>query len=416
MKLNKEMKIYILCFLVVAGFALAVGFHYYYYYYRHQGYPFSTFLFLPKVHTSDFYDVLREGRFLDPYLTNKSAQYPFLVLLGYLFSLIPQHQYYFYVGIVSGLFLLFSIINLWLGKWYLNLTPIFSITFLSYPFLFTLDRGNFEGLLFVFLLAFIFFYSKKQYLVSAAFLSVAIATKVFPAILLVLFIPPKKYREMIICVAITLTITIISLLCFKGGFSANLNYLLAGVNISSNTNFDRFTGIESNVVQRGVSLLTLVKIFHYETGLLPRFFQVNFSNVYTVLVVTLAILTVVYIIFIEKEIWKKTALLIFAILLFPPISAEYKLLHVFIPLYIFINCQNSSKSDLPYLLMFGLLLIPKDYYFFQGVISENGIKEISISVVINMLTMIFMALAIVTSGLIKWNREINDPSSGATSK
>jgi hypothetical protein len=53
--------------------------------------------------------------------------------------------------------------------------------------------------------------------------------------------------------------------------------------------------------------------------------------------------------------------------------------------------------------MFGLLLIPKDFYYLTAVISDAaGYFDISISVVINILTMIVISALIMTSGTKNW--------------
>ena len=387
--LDKNTKIYTLSFIVVSGFALAVGFHYIYGMYENRPYPYNTFLFLPAFHFSDFYDVIRDGHSLNPYLEYQSAQYPFLIILGYLFSIFRNGSWIVYLGVVSSFYLLFNILNLRGKPWYTNATHIFIITFLSYPFLFTVDRGNFEFLLCILLLAFIFYYIRKQYLISVIFLSFAISMKIYPAILLVLYIPERKYREIAVGLMGTAAITIISLMFFKGGLLPNLNFLLQGSNIGSNWRFIEFTSINSDLVQRGVSLLTFFKIYYFEIGYLPSIIKNHFSTIYLILVSLIGILVVLDVIFVEKEAWKRVTLIIFSMLLLPPISADYKLLHVFIPLFMFLNNKNPSKLDPLYLLLFGLLLIPKDFYYFAAVISDGqgSPHDISISVVINILSM-----------------------------
>jgi hypothetical protein len=154
------------------------------------------------------------------------------------------------------------------------------------------------------------------------------------------------------------------------------------------------------MIQRGVSLLTFIKLYYIKTHLLPNLVLKNFLFVYFGLAAILAAAVVLFVIFIEKEEWKKVALLIFSMLLLPTISAEYKLLYVIIPLYLFINIEHQSKWDILYLLLFGLLLIPKDYYFFSRVYSDAmGAHDISIAVVINILTMLLMSLLIVVNGM-----------------
>ena len=73
---------------------------------------------------------------------------------------------------------------------------IVPILFLTYPFLFTMDRGNIEILLFISLLFFLYYFLQKKFVLSAIFLSIAIAMKAFPAVFLILYLPEKKYREM----------------------------------------------------------------------------------------------------------------------------------------------------------------------------------------------------------------------------
>ncbi|MGB8212228.1 MAG: glycosyltransferase 87 family protein [Anaerolineales bacterium] len=401
--MDRNKKIYVLSFVIVVGFVYAVAFHYVQGFYKGLPYPNNTFLFTAQDRFSDFFDVLRDGHTLNPYLGYQSAQYPFLAVVGYLFSLIPNNTYVIYICIFCASFLFFNFAFLSIGNLYASATHIFIITFLSYPFLFALDRGNFESLLFILLLAFTFFYTKKHYLASAIILAFAISMKIYPAILLVLFIPEKKYHEAAVCAISTIVITLASLLCFKGGLFANLSFLMKGSNIGSNWMFTHFVSIESNLVQRGVSLLTFIKIISFETGLLPGFLINHFSSFYMGLAVFLGVLAVTYVIFVEKEEWKRFALLIFAMLLLPSISADYKLLHVFIPLYVFINNKEVSKSDMIYLLMFCLLLIPKDYLYFTSVVSDyllnRVVHDISISVFINILIMLLMSAIIMISGI-----------------
>lgn len=402
--MSRVAKIYILSFIILVGLGFSVGYHYYYGFIKGQPYPYNTFLFLPDARFSDFFDVIRDSHSLDPYLNYNSAQYPFLIVLGYIFSLFANRAYVVYLGLVSSTFLFLSFLILRSKNWYTKAVPVFIISLLNYPFLFVVDRGNFESLLFVFLLLFLFFYTKKQYSISALFLALAISMKIYPAILLILFIPEKKYREIAVCLFSTAAITLASLMCFRGGLLPNLSFLLQGSNFGSNWQFTQFISINSNMVQRGVSLLTFFKIFYFETGLLPAFIKNHFSTIYMILASLMGILFVLYVIFVEKEIWKKVTLLIFSMLLLPPISADYKLLHVFIPLYMFLNTKNPSKLDLLYLMMFGLLLIPKDFYYLTAVISDaaGSPHDISISVVINILTLIGISGLIMTSGAKNW--------------
>jgi len=54
---------------------------------------------------------------------------------------------------------------------------------------------------------------------------------------------------------------------------------------------------------------------------------------YDILIVLGLLSIAIYVVFIEKTFWKRAALLICALNLFPQVSGDYKLLYIFIPLF-----------------------------------------------------------------------------------
>jgi hypothetical protein len=101
------------------------------------------------------------------------------------------------------------------------------------------------------------------------------------------------------------------------------------------------------------------------------------------------LLLAIYVIFIEKELWKKFALAIIAFCLLPLVSCDYKLIHMLIPMLMFINSKRSSKLDIIYALIFALLLIPKNYHLFL---------QIYDGVILDPLLLITLMLLIVIQG------------------
>jgi hypothetical protein len=61
--------------------------------------------------------------------------------------------------------------------------------------------------------------------------------------------------------------------------------------------------------------------------------------------------------------------------------------------------SSNGEQISAYAIGFGLLLIPKDYYFLSGIISDAGTNDISIAVLLNPLIMIAMMCMIIVSGL-----------------
>jgi hypothetical protein len=59
------------------------------------------------------------------------------------------------------------------------------------------------------------------------------------------------------------------------------------------------------------------------------------------------------------------------------------MIHLYIALMLFLNSHKQSKHDILYTILFGLLLIPKDYLIIQA--------DISIAVFLNPLLMLMIA-------------------------
>jgi len=332
-------------------------------------------------------------------------------VLFYLFSLRvgPGHTMVMSVQVYSLLTVLalawFCFTYLKADKLWERLTRTFVFTLMTYPVLFALDRANVESLMLVLLLFFIYFFQRRRFLISSVFLALAITTKLYPLFLLVLYVPEKKYREIGIAVGLSVVLTLACLMCFKGSFLANLRFLLAGENLRTASALagDLHAFLENNdIVQRGVTLFMVIKVLLIETGTIAGLDMPRLLSIYFATAVAAAILVAGYVAFIERELWKRAALLVIAMLLLPQLSAEYKMIHLLIPLFLFVNSTEQSRADTIYALLFGLLLIPKDYYVFPGIISDAGVHDISISVFLNPAIMLLMSSMIIVSGLRSW--------------
>lgn len=83
-------------------------------------------------------------------------------------------------------------------------------------------------------------------------------------------------------------------------------------------------------------------------------------KIYNIIVFFISIIVCVFT-WREKIFWKQTALLITYLLVIPHVAFNYKLIFLFIPLWLFIISENKSRFDLAYSIIFGLLLIPKKF-------------------------------------------------------
>jgi hypothetical protein len=227
--------------------------------------------------------------------------------------------------------------------------------------------------------------------------------KLFPAAFLILYLGEKKYKEIVITVITAIVLTLICLMFFKGGLHDNLLFLIQGSNIKSNPIFSSFLG-NNNCVQRGVTLFTFFKVIFIQTNTIRLINMSWFLTFYTRIAIVSFFIMGAYVIYLEQEMWKKVSLIVFAMLLLPQFSADYKLIHLFIPIILFINNEKRSKLDSLYCVMFGLLLIPKDYYMLKRIVSDLGVGDISIAVLINPLIMMLISGMIIITGLKDWLR------------
>jgi len=379
--------------LVLTGFILAVVFHYFQSAYLGLPYPYNTFLFTPLDRFADFFVLYRVNLDLNPYLAHACAQYPFTNWLFVLFSRMPEAPAF-------GLYTLLTIVSFAsLIFFFLKEEPApnkIILAFLSYPFLFTVDRGNVEGLLYVLLALFVLFFVQKRFWQSAILLGLAGAMKIYPLIFAPLFLIQKRYKETGILILTFLSASLLPLFFFQGGFLANLQFVLHGSNFV-NPIYDLFLG-PAAFVQRGVSLFTFLKILLIQFGWIDGVDMGILLKGYFVFIILFAIPYLFYAFFIEKTFWKQIALLTFGMLLFPHISADYKLIHLFLPILLFLTAPP-RRDDAVYWIAFGLLLIPKAYFFLPNIQSDSGTTDISIGVVLNVLIMLFLILYIVFTGI-----------------
>ena len=91
-------------------------------------------------------------------------------------------------------------------------------------------------------------------------------------------------------------------------------------------------------------------------------------------------------VFREKERWKQVLLVTVATVLLPFVSADYTLIHLYFPLIFFVNSPRLSRWDTAYVVLFALLLVPVDYYYF------SGLHSVSISVAIYPLALAALAV------------------------
>lgn len=388
-----------LSIIIVAGFTLSVFYHYSLGAYLGYSYPYNTFLFLPRARLSDFFNFYRSNIHRNPYFDPADplhSNYGPLASIFFMvfFTWLPRHvAVVLFISVFIGAYVWINAMNLRsdnLSEWILN-TFIFS--FLTYPFLFNVDRANLECYIFLFLWFFLHFtYIRPKPRLGAIFLAIATAIKIYPAIFLVLLASDKKWKQAGWTILMTIFFILAPLLALRGGFMANLRCIMGGFG---------YVGTILQMTQRGPSLWTTFKIWTIESGQ----GGMNYARalkIYSLIVMAISVPLFLYVIFVEKKLWRKVLLLTAAMLLFPFVSADYKLIHIALPLFFFIQACGAETPQARYKFTaaFGLLLIPKDFFYFSKVFTDaGGAADLSWGIIVNQLILLWMCGEIVVQGL-----------------
>lgn len=392
--MDKTKKVFLLANIVLIGFFLSVIIYYILAQYLNFPYPFNTFLFLPENAFGDFLAPMNAVKDFAPYnepnvMTN---YFPLAYIIMFPFSLI-KNNYVSYV-IFASMFLI--------GFTYLNnknitcesLTKIdnfqnvFILTFLSLPSLYLLDRGNFDMFLFFLLAGFIYAFKSEKYLLSAILLALENAIKPFPLLFLLLFLQKKKYKEFFLSLIITGALVISGFLILKGAFFDQISVFIQDLYLFKMTNI-LDTGL-SNGMSLNSSMFTALKFIFCQNNIISTMLLVKIYNYICLFVASLTLIFT----WREKIFWKKITLLSCLMLLLPYMVVDYKLIFLFVPIWLFLNAEEQSKFDGIYTVLFGLILIPKKIFLFW--IHKQGVTQLlTYGVLINPLIMlVFIGLIV----------------------
>lgn len=270
-------------------------------------------------------------------------------------------------------------------------------SFLSYPFVFALSRANYECILFILISLFVFFYSDvRKAKLTAIFLALSIAMKLFPAVFLILYLGDKRYKEVVYISLLALAISIAGYAFLENGLIKNIQDHLINLAL-----YNRDYAIGNGGLAFGHSLYGLVKFFMAYCA--PLFYIHNISHIFKVYsVVSFAIFFYItwYLLKVETVFWKKIALLVFCMDLLPHVSADYKLLYLYLPIFLFIDAKESSCFDGCYAVVFALLLMFKSYWYFQFAPEAQIVPfSVNTSVVLNPILMLVAIGFILYQGL-----------------
>lgn len=372
----------LISFIVIAGFFLSVCFHYVMHFYLHRPYPYSTFLSFPTDRLSDYGRVADAAKSGDPYRYRipqfhgpggEVGNYlPFTYMVAMLFSIGHHGVFVFLSLFLAGL------------AWHLyhqtgirtdpqitslaKLRIVFVLTLMSYPVLWELDRGNFEALTFLLMAAGAALIGTGRYSLGAVPLALAIAMKGYPAIFLALYLPVRKYREAALCVIIAVVVCLVGFSVWQGGLMQSIHSFRA--DLAFFLDYYVFKGAGAAGARMDCSPFAVLGLLNSN----PNFIR-HALPYYNGLALLAGVLLLWLVLARKMERWKLEYLLAAAGLLLTPVSYDYKLLVLFIPLASFLGSARREHADAFFCASFGVMLIPKDYLFIGNSVSiANGVS------------------------------------------
>ena len=202
--MEKRGKTQLISLILITGFVFSLVVAYLLASQFHRGYPDNTFLFDPH---DQFHDEINLAQIRhDPYRS--------LIING---NLLPLYYLFLSILNVAGfkaglavyliVFLAFFLVYAWRnlqGATHVeSLINCLVFSFLTYPFLFCLDRANPEMYEFILLACFVGYHQRGEMLKAGTALAVAANFKPFPLFFLLLYIGERRWRDLAICIGLS---------------------------------------------------------------------------------------------------------------------------------------------------------------------------------------------------------------------
>lgn len=271
-------------------------------------------------------------------------------------SIYTQKQ--FLIIFIIFLSVLLSIIH-WLiseelrgSKLYRLFTGIL-ITF-SLGVVFTIERGNYLLLTLLFCIIYIFWHdNESKILREIALISLALAAafKITPAILGILLLYEKRFKDAFKAAFYGIVLFFIPFLFFKGGFD-NISVMLFNMN--------QFFAAYSDLEGLGLKAISYQIILYFNSNF---YWPSILDTPFRILSILSSLVFLMSAWKFERK-WERTLAISLIILLIPKISHVYNIIYLIPSVVLFLNDENRRTSDFVYLLAF---IIMSSVFYIQGI-------------------------------------------------
>lgn len=340
----------------------------------------------------DTMQTIFEAEKLAPYESLSFAAYPTLTyLMLYPFSRLIGSNLYFDSSVTQHGFLALQII--WgviiLGYLYtINMSiksdklvrfTIFFCFIFSAPFIYGYERGNLVLLTVLFCTFFIFNYDSQKRVnreIALICLSIAFCMKLSPAILGLILINERRYKEAIKA-TIYAMVGFWTPFLFTGGISLGISRMIEGINLFS-------SAIEQDVNNFGYGFRISIKSWVYALCELKNI-SGEIAGRLTLIIMLIVFLLLLIDFMLLKEKWEKISSLLLIVVLIPQYSWIYNICYMFIVVLLFYQNINKKITVSYYEILVGFLLffLFAPFPYCEILTSLHGMNKISLSTFIN---------------------------------
>src|SRR6187402_12884 len=264
-------------------------------------------------------------------------------------------------------------------------TLVLGALLLSWPIFFSVHQGNIESILWMITATAVWAFYRDHLWTAAILIGLVGSFKIYPVLLLALYLAPRKYRAMAAGVLTFMAVTIFSLAYIGPTVPIALHNTVEGM--KSFTELGFYPGaVDRNFLTFDHSLVSLIRVLtisHPECML-------SLSHVY------MPTLSIVMTIVFFTKVWKMPRLnqvwfILLAAVLLPPKSYDYTLTMLYIPMvWLSLLCVSAAvrgqkiPGALPVMIAMAFVLSPEVFIKFGGDWASGQFKTIVLLVLLGL--------------------------------
>ena len=376
--------------IMAAGMAVALAWAAVQGWGRGLGYPYNTFLFNPRFRFTDLANTIAISKFSNPYLDPSAIYPPFAWLFLRTLSVLPNSAalVVIYFGSVAVLLtMLAAALRPVVPAAKPRMLICLALALTSYPVVLSFDRGNIEIVLAPLLGGAVFLLARGRSISAMLCLVPAICLKLYPALLLVLFVRERKFTLLACAILASIAISVLSLHLLKLPVQTSWNLYRQDVAAYTHDNVYQNGMLESSGSPWNAFKLALLSAG--KLGLIPPidfdarndFIRTTYACFAAVGLLLVALLAL-HVCFLEKEFLRCAAALLVGLSMSAPAGGDYRLLHAGLALVCLIVLKTWRPHDLLAVILLALIMVPKkEIIFAYAGVSESGFADVSLAVI-----------------------------------